>query len=85
MKLTNEDIQMIMEDYHDDPNSKETKLRLLAAFFQTIAPKVGITPGGDVVADLMEWASEAHLEACTTCREFEEKGLDKLFSGSEDK
>lgn len=80
MKLTNEDIRDILDEFNEDPDSKANKLRLLAAFFTKVAPMVGLTLEGDIVGDLMEWAREAHIEECSTCR-----AAEKLFSGSEDK
>lgn len=84
MKLTNEEIVMILQDFQKEPDSKAAKMRLLAAFFQKVAPMVGLEMEGDIVKDLMEWAVDAHLEECSTCRDFEEKGLAGLFSGSPD-
>lgn len=82
MKLTNEDIKLILEEYNGDPKSKANKLRLLAAFVAKVGPMVGISADGDVVDDLMQWADEAHLEECEFCSKFEREGLAALFSGA---
>lgn len=84
MKLTNKDIEIILEDFKADPNSKETKLRLLAAFVQKTGILFGMSLSGDVIEDLMQWADDAHLEVCDTCRMFEQGGAESLFSGSPD-
>lgn len=67
MKLTDEQIELILEDWQENPDSKESKLRLLAAFVQKVSPIVGFEPQGEVIADLMDWAKDAHIEQCKEC------------------
>lgn len=69
MRLTNEEIAEILEKV---PETKSEKLALLAVFMQVAGEKLGLNFSGDLVADIMQWSSDAHIEECDTCSRFKE-------------